>query len=235
MSLFEVGGLEAGESHDRIAIDGSAIINGTLQVDLINDFAPAADDTFAVLGANLLFGAYQNVTNGGRVAIEDGSGSFIVNYGQQSPFDPNQVILSDFMLTIFGDFNADGSLNAADIDLLQIGLKDLKFDLTGDSVVDAADRVFWVEEAAGTRVGDVNFDLQVDFRDFLVLADSFGSTGGWGDGDFDGNGIVEFPDFLALAENFGQTSAAAAAVPEPSGRLIAVVGLLGLAGYRRRP
>ena len=36
----------------------------------------------------------------------------------------------------------------------------------------------------------------VDFTDFLVLSDQFDKSGGWGQGDFDGNGLVEFPDFL---------------------------------------
>ena len=84
-------------------------------------------------------------------------------------------------------------------------------------------------------VGDTDADGEVNFLDFLALADNFGKDGGWQQGDFDGNGTVDFPDFLALAENFGQSvPAAAAAVPEPTGMLLAAFGLLGVVGLRKR-
>lgn len=234
-TAIEIGGTEAGESYDRVAIDGNAIIDGTLQLSLIDGFVPAAEDIFSVVTSNLLFGSYQNVTNGGRVATEDGLASFVVNFGLQSMYDPNQVVLSDFMRVILGDFNADGTLSAADIDMLQIGVKDTKFDLTKDGLVDVADRSLWAEQA-GTTLGDANLDSEVDFQDFLVLSDSFGSKGGWAEGDFDGSGDIAFGDFLILADHFGQTSGAvgASAVPEPAAGLMAGFALLGMLGFRRR-
>ena len=93
---------------------------------------------------------------------------------------------------------------------------------------------FWVQDLAGTFFGDADLSREVDFTDFLKLADSFGQEGGWSHGDFDGNGVVEFPDFLTLSENFGMAVVGAAAVPEPTGVCLAMFAILGLIGYRKR-
>ena len=90
--------------------------------------------------------------------------------------------------------------------------------------------------------GDANLDGVVDFPDFLALSEHFGEGSrrdprAWSQGDFDGNGEVDFPDFLILSENFGGVAAAAtsaASVPEPTGLSIALFGLLGLIGFRKR-
>jgi hypothetical protein len=46
----------------------------------------------------------------------DGLGSFLVHYGPTSPFNPNQIVLSEFELAagLLGDYNQDGFVNAAD-------------------------------------------------------------------------------------------------------------------------
>ena len=88
--------------------------------------------------------------------------------------------------------------------------------------------------------GDANLDGVVDFPDFLALSEHFGQGSssdprGWSQGDFDGNGEVDFPDFLILSENFGAVAAASAtSVPEPTAGSIALFGLLGLIGLRKR-
>ena len=84
--------------------------------------------------------------------------------------------------------------------------------------------------------GDANLDNDVNFADFLILSENFGQDGAWREGDFDGDGTVRFPDFLALSANFGNTAAngSAAAVPEPTAASLALFGLLGLIGFRKR-
>ena len=88
--------------------------------------------------------------------------------------------------------------------------------------------------------GDANLDGVVDFPDFLALSEHFGEGSrrdprGWSQGDFDGDGEITFPDFLILSENFGAVAAASAAsVPEPTAGSIALFGLLGLIGFRKR-
>ena len=78
-------------------------------------------------------------------------------------------------------------------------------------------------------LGDTDGDGEVQFADFVVLADNFDGEADWTGGDFNGDGLVQFNDFLALANNFGRIAgnqgAALAAVPEPSTALLALIGL----------
>jgi hypothetical protein len=59
-----------------------------------------------------------------------------------------------------GDFNANGSLDAADLDLLASGMiaSDAKFDLDGDADADLADRLKWVNELKRTWMGDADLN-----------------------------------------------------------------------------
>ena len=83
--------------------------------------------------------------------------------------------------------------------------------------------------------GDANLDNEVNFADFLILSENFGQAGTWREGDFDGDGTIDFPDFLALSANFvGPANASAASVPEPTAQSIALFGLLGMIGFRKR-
>ena len=53
--------------------------------------------------------------------------------------------------------------------------------------------------------GDIDGDGEVQFPDFVILANHFGSQVPAGTlGDLDGDGVVQFPDFVILANNFGR-------------------------------
>ena len=241
ITAFQIDGTEAGTSHDRIAVDGSVVIHGELQLELSEDFTPNSSDTYNILGATTLFGAYQNVLNGQRLATTDGVGSFVVNYGLQSNFDPHQVVLSEYVditTMLPGDFNHDGFLTDADIDLLSaaVGGTNLLYDVTSNGTIDGFDREVWVDDLAGTYFGDAKLDANVDFSDFLALSQSFGLAGGWADGDFDGSGTVTFRDFLVLSQNFGKMAAteAAESVPEPTANLLIVLSIVGVLTIRKR-
>lgn len=133
-----------------------------------------------------------------------------------------------------GDFNGDGSADAADIDLLSnaVGGSNLVFDINSDGRVTSADREFWVVQVRGSLFGDADLNGRVEFPDFLALSNGFGSPGGWASGDFDGNGDVAFPDFLILSQNFGAT-AGTASVPEPNSAVVFWLAMLSLLIYRR--
>jgi hypothetical protein len=129
-----------------------------------------------------------------------------------------------------GDFNADGFVNATDVDLLlrtpNDDFSDLMFDVNADGAVvsppgagvAASDTDYWVNLIVGTRYGDANLDKKVDFDDLLSLAQNYGNTttGTWALGDFDGNNTVAFEDLLALAQNYGF----AGVVPGASGEFM---------------
>ena len=62
-----------------------------------------------------------------------------------------------------------------------------------------------------TFAGDAELNFDVQFGDFVALADSFGQGGKtWQDGDFTGDGTVQFDDFVILANNFGMSKPMAA-------------------------
>lgn len=74
-----------------------------------------------------------------------------------------------------------------------------------DEQVDLDPRNNRIEVATRSLVSssDINSSGEVDFADFLILANNFGRTdAAFADGDLDGNGEVNFLDFLVLAEHF---------------------------------
>jgi hypothetical protein len=62
----------------------------------------------------------------------------------------------------------------------------------------------WVDVHRGF-LGDANDSGTVDFNDFVVLSQNFGSLGGWSQGNFGGGPTVDFADFVVLSQHFGQS------------------------------
>jgi hypothetical protein len=89
--------------YDAIDSTKSVTIGGELQVTLSTQtanglrFTPGPADTYLLLKAQApITGAFANVANGQRLNTRDGGGSFVVNYGATSAFDPAGVVLSAF-------------------------------------------------------------------------------------------------------------------------------------------
>ena len=112
---FEIGG-PAG-SYDQLTVQGSADLNGTIALRLVNGYTPDHADTFTVFAATNVIALFDNVSNGQRLTTIDGSGSFILNYGLGSPFASNQIVLSEFEAESggLGDVNGDGAVNLLDV------------------------------------------------------------------------------------------------------------------------
>ena len=249
---LDIGGSIPGVDFDQLEVAGPAAIDGLLELSLIDSFTPTAPDEFIVTSAANVVGNFNNVASGERLETMDGRGSFIVNYGIRSPFDAHQIVLSDFMSLagLTGDFNGDGLLDAADIDLLSaaVGGTDLSFDLTADGVVNTADREAWVEDVSNTYFGDANLDGEFSSGDFVQVfqrgeyEDPIAGNSGWADGDWNGDGEFDSGDFVLAFQSGGyemgpRSTVAAnrlAAVPEPSTRITAMLGLLGFLRVRRR-
>ena len=84
-----------------------------------------------------------------------------------------------------------------------------------------------------TTPGDANYDGRVDINDLtIVLAHYNQSRLGWAQGEFTGSGTVDINDLtIVLAhynQSIGSSTAALAAVPEPSAIAITAAALLGL-------
>ncbi len=118
---IEIGGLTGGTQHDIMDAAGTAALGGRLELALLNGFAPTSANTFTILEASTVTGAFSNVASGQRLTTSDGLGSFRVNYGSGSPFSPSQVVLSAFQSSIVGDFDVDGDVDGRDFLIWQLG------------------------------------------------------------------------------------------------------------------
>ena len=117
-------------------------------------------------------------------------------------------MLTVTLATPDGDFNDDGLYDLRDIDDLMAeiasGGHHPAFDLTGDALVDLADRDAWLLEAGQVNLGpgrayllgDANLDGVVDGSDFSVWnGNKFTTVAAWSRGDFNGDGVVDGSDF----------------------------------------
>jgi hypothetical protein len=101
--LFELGGRSQGVNYDLLAVGGAGIVGGTLQVTFVDGFQASVlpTDTFTILTTGQgLTGVFNNVTPGQRLFTLDGTGSFQVNYGAGSSFNPASLVLSDFTIAV---------------------------------------------------------------------------------------------------------------------------------------
>ncbi len=161
-----------------------------------------------------------------------------------------------------GDFDRDGELTDADIDLFKSALTlrgvaqtnsgNFKFDMNGNTAVDWKD-VKILQGFFDIGDGDVNLDGLVDFTDFRILRDHFNQIDQtYVFGDLTGDDQVTLPDFRILEANYGFRSNILglnltpepfvqsewndflATVPEPSLASLLVFAGAGLFMRRRR-
>ncbi|HUB25216.1 MAG TPA: hypothetical protein VL992_07280, partial [Tepidisphaeraceae bacterium] len=118
-------------------------------------------------------------------------------------------------------------------------------------------------EILPTIAGDAKLLGNVVFGDFQILAEYFGRSGGWDEGNFTYGPTIDFGDFQLLAQDFGAGSSAlteselaamnafaeefgesliapsgggfqAEPIPEPAAGIAATIALAGILGGGRR-
>ena len=107
--------------------------------------------------------------------------------------------------TLLGDYNANGSLDAADLDLQAVAIDEgqnpAAYDLNNDDLVNYDDRLVWVEQLKNTYIGDANLDGEFNSADFVqVFVAGLYETqqaATWEQGDWDGNRLFDSSDFVA--------------------------------------
>ena len=144
-------------------------------------------------------------------------------------------------LGVRGDFDGDGLLTAADLDMqavvIDAGTGAPEYDLNNDGLFNYDDRTVWVNELKGTWIGDANLDLEFNSGDMVQVFSrgkyETGVPAGWEDGDW--NADLKFGSgdmvaaFVAGGYEQGKRAAAAiAAVPEPSTVLLLAAAVLCL-------
>jgi hypothetical protein len=96
---FDVGGVAAGTQYDQLIVDGSVTVDGTLSVSLINAFSPSVGQTFTLITASEEIGGAFD-----QLLAPDGLNWKLYNTGSSL-----QLVVGNP-----GDFNQDGTVNAAD-------------------------------------------------------------------------------------------------------------------------
>lgn len=145
-----------------------------------------------------------------------------------------------------GDTNLDGTIDAADIDLLYTAINDnlveARFDLNDDGSVDLTDRDVWVEQIKKTYIGDANLDGVFDSGDLVDVFqseeydDGIAGNSTWATGDWTGDKEFDSGDLVLAFQKEGYNMPprmAVAAVPEPSSLALLLLAALLSLGYRR--
>ena len=137
--IIEIGGTTLGTDYDSITVSGTSDLAGTLQIELINDFTPAAGATFTILSSGTINGDFAAVLG---ADIGDGLYFDVVVSGTEvqlvvrSTADLPDIL--SYIQNILGGY-ADGTysgpvlFNPGDIQLggfLAIDSPDLIFDFT---------------------------------------------------------------------------------------------------------
>ncbi|HDZ20622.1 hypothetical protein LCGC14_0692520 [marine sediment metagenome] len=165
-------------------------------------------------------------------------------------------------LLVQADLDADGDVDADDIDILcaNLGSVDPQYDMDGDGDADADDLVYMVENLVeladgsgriGTAVGDFDLDGLVGATDLAIMKANFAQTGqGWAEGNANCDNIIDATDLAILKASFGFTAPAAGSagltagssaglttgdpIPEPMTAILLAVGALLPISSRRR-
>jgi hypothetical protein len=136
------------------------------------------------------------------------------------------------------DFDANGHCNVIDLNLLLaegpiaggipvVPAENGIFDLTGDGIIDLADRDEWLATAATEngfgspyKLGDANLDGMVNQADFeLWNTHRFSSTLSWNHANFNGDDVVDGSDFSLWNENKFAALTMISSVPESAAQL----------------
>ncbi len=115
-----------------------------------------------------------------------------------------------------GDFNGDGQVDALDIDLLALAIRDstLSWDPNGDGQTNWDDHRFLVESVLRTSYGDADLNGRFDSADLLLIfqggtyEDDVRNNARWSTGDFNGDGDFTTADLLAALKTNRFTAAA---------------------------
>ena len=242
MMNVEIGGADS-SMHDTITLAGDTTLAGNLEVELIDSFLPQVGDTFSLFSLEP------------SVALQGDFNDILLPDLETGLWDTSGLLTSGNLLVISTipnscSWGGDASCNTDDLDALyavfntSVPPTDAQFDLNADNVIGEADLTEWLSQAATENGhsssyprGDTELDRDVDITDFNSLATHFDPDGAtaphsWTEGNFDGDRDIDITDFNFLASNFAPDGYGVSAVPEPSPLLLALLGLMLLAGVR---
>jgi hypothetical protein len=140
--------------YDRLAVTGTAQLNGKHKISLLNTFQPQPGNSFTVLTASTITGHFS------MVELPQLTAGFVWDFDQSA----TAVTLA----IAAADFNQDGIVGAADYTLWRnaLGTTVAAYgpgDGNGDTHVDAADYLIWKNNYANVRGGVLGSGTSIDF------------------------------------------------------------------------
>ena len=116
------------------------------------------------------------------------------------PLESRRMLVAGFP----GDFDADGQITVADIDLLSAeirsGSNESFFDINSDGAVSLDDQVFLINDILQTYFGDANLDFEFNSSDwvhvFTIGEYETSISVGWAGGDWDASGFFTSTDIV---------------------------------------
>jgi len=199
----------------RYWADGLAMVGG--QLDRAQGFA-AVDNEWAALnmgnnlfGTELANGTYDagdsraDVSNEGVFRDPD-TGEIVGTTRGWEPIGADGVVDCHDIDYVYEQFTQERNPNITDgeatwSDTFEAVFFDLSADMNGDLVVNEEDVRVIVEDILETSFGDVDLDGDCDQADLDIANDTInngGGTGGWCDGDVNGDGLVNGDDLAII-------------------------------------
>jgi hypothetical protein len=216
---------------------------------VVNNPDPNVYDTAVdVSGTNFIISPVGNVPEGTsfRIIVADEITGSPTVFPPTWTFNSATGFVTFGAAPVLGDFNGNGVLDAADIDALsaevRTGNNTARFDLTGDNLVNGADRDNWVNVQRRTYYGDSNLDGEFNSSDLVNVfvagqyEDAAVNNSTWATGDWNGDGEFNSSDFVTAFTAGGYEIGPRPpvnAVPEQSSLLAVLIGVTLVVRRRR--
>jgi hypothetical protein len=137
--LIELAGTAAGTNYDQLQVDGGALLDGTLEVALLDGFQPGLGNTFDILDFNTVSGSFSDMK---LPALENS-----LLWDTSELLERGAICVGSCPAGIGGDFNYDGTVDAADFtvwqDNLGLSASALNGNGSGAATVVQADYQMW--------------------------------------------------------------------------------------------
>ena len=183
--------------------------------------------------------------------VLDASDAFAIRYEWYAEDGPHvqELTIPYFAVlpAIAGDFNASGSLDLEDMDLMDRELRgpstNRVFDLNEDALVAADDRHALIKDLLGTWYGDSNLDREFNTTDLVTVfqageyEDAIRENSSWATGDWNGDSDFDTADLVLAFQDGGFEQGSLPllrAVPEPTSLLLLSAGVIVVAACERR-
>ncbi len=144
----DLGGLSQGTGYDWLDVLGPARLNGTIEIQRVDNFMLSVGQTFQVLTATSVLGTFEKI-----VTLDE---SNLFDFEVTPIYSATDVVLRIDDLYLSADFDHDDDVDGADFMIWQLGLgltmqnDNSQGDANGDGMVGAEDLSIWQTQFGST-------------------------------------------------------------------------------------